>query len=80
MPTYNYKCSLCKDITLVMQKISDPPLKSCHKCEGELKRIISGGTGLIFKGNGFYITDYVRKNQKKENKVKTVKTENKVTK
>jgi len=80
MPTYNYKCSLCKNITLVMQKISDPPLTSCEKCEGELKRMITGGTGLIFKGNGFYITDYVRKNQKKENKVKTVKTENKVTK
>ena len=80
MPSYNYKCSLCKDITLVMQKISDPPLTSCEKCEGELKRMITGGTGLIFKGNGFYLTDYVRKNQNKENKEKTVNTDNKVTK
>ena len=80
MPTYNYKCSSCKNITLVMQKISDPPLKSCQKCEGELKRIISGGTGLIFKGNGFYITDYARKKQTNKTKEKIVKTDNKVTK
>jgi len=80
MPTYNYKCSLCKNITLVMQKISDPPLTSCEKCEGELKRMITGGTGLIFKGNGFYITDYARKKQTNETKEKIVKTDNKVSK
>ena len=77
MPTYNYKCTLCKDITVVLQKISELPIKSCEKCDGELKRMISGGTGLIFKGNGFYLTDYARKNQTKETKEEKVKSDNK---
>jgi len=58
MPTYVYKCNNCDDIFEVFQKISDEPLKRCPVCNGELKRLISGGSGVIFKGSGFYTTDY----------------------
>jgi len=44
------------------QSIVDPPLKICPSCKGELERVITGGSGLIFKGSGFYITDYAKKN------------------
>lgn len=40
----------------------DEPLKSCPKCNSVVRRVISGGSGLIFKGSGFYITDYKAKN------------------
>jgi len=43
------------------QSIVDPPLQYCPSCHGELQRVITGGSGLIFKGSGFYITDYARK-------------------
>jgi putative FmdB family regulatory protein len=48
------------------QSIVDPPLKTCPSCKGELERIITGGSGLIFKGSGFYITDYAKKNSSGE--------------
>ena len=73
MPTYNYKCKSCKNITIILQKMSDPSLKSCEKCKGDLKRIISGDIGLIFRGNGFYLTDYVRKNKTNKENKKVVK-------
>lgn len=38
--------------------MSDVPLNSCPQCEGKVRRLVSGGTGLIFKGSGFYLTDY----------------------
>jgi predicted nucleic acid-binding Zn ribbon protein len=44
--------------------MSDAPAKRCPKCGGKVKRLISGGSGVIFKGSGFYITDYARKNSK----------------
>ncbi len=40
------------------QSIADPPLETCPSCQGKLHRVITGGSGLIFKGSGFYITDY----------------------
>ena len=43
------------------QSMLDPPLQNCPSCHGELQRVITGGTGLIFKGSGFYITDYSKK-------------------
>ena len=58
MPTYEYKCKGCEEAFEIFQKISEDPLKSCPVCGGELKRIISGGAGIIFKGSGFYTTDY----------------------
>ena len=58
MPTYNYYCSDCESHFSYFQKMSESPLSKCKKCGGEVKRIITGGTGLIFKGSGFYLTDY----------------------
>jgi putative FmdB family regulatory protein len=62
MPTYEYQCSKCGDRFEVFQRIVDPPVKDCPKCksEGSVEQIISGGSGLIFKGSGFYETDYRR--------------------
>ena len=57
MPTYEYKCKSCGKIFDVFQKITDDPIKTCPYCGGEVYRLISGGTGIIFKGNGFYVTD-----------------------
>jgi len=56
MPTYQYRCSSCKELHEAVQRMSDPPLSTCPACGGELKRIISAA-GIIFKGSGFYITD-----------------------
>ena len=62
MPTYEYCCYACRENVEVFQKMSDEPLEICPKCgEKALRRMISGGSGLIFKGSGFYITDYKNK-------------------
>ena len=58
MPTYDYACKECGHRFEVFQRMSDEALKVCPDCNGKIQRIISGGTGLIFKGSGFYITDY----------------------
>jgi putative FmdB family regulatory protein len=79
MPTYNYKCKTCADIKSIFQKISEDPLKYCDKCNGDLKRLISGGTGLIFKGSGFYLTDYANKQNKSIPKDEKLKTETNAT-
>ena len=57
MPTYEYRCANGHAFERV-QKMSDPPLDRCEVCGAEAVRSISGGAGLIFKGTGFYITDY----------------------
>lgn len=58
MPTYEYRCGDCKHQFEVFQSITDDALESCPECEGKVERLIGGGTGLIFRGSGFYITDY----------------------
>ncbi|MCB0289564.1 MAG: zinc ribbon domain-containing protein [Calditrichaeota bacterium] len=58
MPTYDYRCKACNHQFEAFQRMSDAPLSTCPECGGEVQRLISGGTGLIFKGSGFYITDY----------------------
>lgn len=66
MPTYDYYCENCGFEFEEFQSIGSEPLKKCPECgELSLKRVISGGAGLIFKGSGFYITDYARKADKK---------------
>ena len=62
MPTYDYQCQKCGLEFEAFHSMSVKPLKKCEKCGGPVKRLVSGGTGLIFKGSGFYITDYARKN------------------
>lgn len=61
MPTYEYRCSECGNEFEEFQAISDPPITICPACGGKTRRLISGGAGLIFKGSGFYITDYKNK-------------------
>lgn len=66
MPTYEYSCEKCGGAFEIVQSMRDEPLKECPKelCRqkkwghGKVKRLIGTGAGLIFKGSGFYITDY----------------------
>lgn len=57
MPTYEYECKSCGHDFETFQSMSDAPLKDCPECGGELRRLINGGGGVIFKGSGFYVTD-----------------------
>ena len=57
MPTYDYKCSSCNHVFEFFQSMTDDPLTVCPECGGEVKRMIGGGSGLIFKGSGFYAND-----------------------
>lgn len=64
MPFYEYQCSNCGNHLEELQKMSDPPLTKCPKCGKEtLKRLIGTGGGIIFKGSGFYLTDYKKKSK-----------------
>ena len=63
MPTYDYKCSNCNHTFEYFQPMSSVPLTECPECKGKLKRIIGTGSGPIFKGSGFYQTDYKGKSQ-----------------
>jgi putative FmdB family regulatory protein len=59
MPTYEYQCSNCGHELEEFQSINEAPLTLCPACKGEtLLRIMGGGAGLIFRGSGFYLTDY----------------------
>jgi len=57
MPTYAYECKTCGHGFEVFQDMSDSPLSECPECGREIRRIINGGTGVIFKGSGFYVND-----------------------
>jgi putative FmdB family regulatory protein len=62
MPTYEYACPKCGHEFEQFQSMRDEPLTKCPKCKkAGVKRLIGGGAGLIFKGTGFYITDYKKK-------------------
>lgn len=67
MPTYEYKCEKCGRFE-EFQRMSDEPLKSCPKCGGPVKRLISSNIGIIFKGSGFYTTDHRSKEYKEKEK------------
>ncbi|KPK67960.1 hypothetical protein AMJ71_10460 [candidate division TA06 bacterium SM1_40] len=58
MPTYEYKCRKCGYDFEEFQNITDPPLKRCPICKGRVDRLIGAGAGILFKGPGFYATDY----------------------
>ncbi|MDR2659258.1 MAG: zinc ribbon domain-containing protein [Spirochaetaceae bacterium] len=57
MPTYEYECKKCGNVFDVFQSFSDKPVTVCTKCGGEVRRLINGGAGVIYKGAGFYSTD-----------------------
>lgn len=65
MPTYDYQCEACGKIIEVFHPMSasGPEFCDCEK-HGRMRRLVSAGSGLIFKGSGFYITDYARKDGK----------------
>ena len=70
MPTYDYKCDACGHDWELYQSMNDSPLKKCPKCKkNKAKRLLGLGAGIIFKGSGFYETDYKTKSgkEKKEN-------------
>ena len=62
MPTYEYECLKCERVFEHFQQISEAPLGRCvfDGCDGEVRRLVSAGAGVIFKGSGFYTTDYAR--------------------
>ncbi len=61
MPTYDYICMDCDYKFEHFQSMSDEPIRVCPNCSGRVRRLIGGGTGLIFKGSGYYLTDYKKK-------------------
>lgn len=65
MPTYEYRCRKCGKKFEKYQQITEPPVTSCPFCKGKVERLISGGSGLLFKGSGFYATDYRSESYKK---------------
>lgn len=66
MPNYDYQCLNCGYSFEEFQKMTDELLRICPKCGGSLKRLIGAGMVPIFKGSGFYQTDYKNSNSKKE--------------
>ena len=58
MPTYEYKCSNCGKMFELFQPMNAERVKNCPSCNGPVKRLIGTGSGPIFKGSGFYQTDY----------------------
>lgn len=61
MPTYDYECKKCGHHFEMFQKMTDKHAEKCPKCSGAVKRLIGSGAGVIFKGSGFYHTDYKTK-------------------
>jgi len=58
MPTYEYKCDSCGHQFEKFQSMNDEPLRDCEKCGKTVRKLFGGGTGIIFKGSGFYVNDY----------------------
>jgi len=57
MPTYEYECTSCGNSFEAFQSMSEAPLSACPSCGKRIRRVINGGTGIIFKGSGFYVND-----------------------
>ena len=68
MPTYDYECEKCGHRFELFQTMSEERKKRCPKCKGKLRRLIGTGAGMIFKGSGFYVTDYRSDSYKSQKK------------
>jgi len=68
MPTYDYRCTKCRRTFAVEQSIRDAALKKCKECGGKLEKLLPRSVNLIFKGPGFYATDYRKKPEPSEPK------------
>ena len=66
MPHYDYECEKCGHTFEAFQRITEPLLRDCPRCHGSLRRLIGSGASLIFKGSGFYKTDYRSDSYKKK--------------
>jgi putative FmdB family regulatory protein len=62
LPTYGYECTKCHEQFEIFQRITDDPLSIHEGCGGELRRMVFP-VGIVFKGSGFYVNDYARKNK-----------------
>ncbi len=66
MPTYDYRCKLCEHEWEVFHSITAPPVKKCPSCgKAGAKRVIGAGAAILFRGSGFYQTDYRSEGYKK---------------
>ena len=61
MPTYDYRCRKCGHVFELFHGMRDEGVKRCPRCRGRAQRVPASGVGLLFKGSGFYITDYAKK-------------------
>ena len=66
MPLYEYACDSCGETIEALQRFSDPPLETCASCGGTLEKLISAPS-IQFKGSGWYVTDYARKDAASKN-------------
>ena len=70
MPTYEYLCENCGNKSEEYQSIKAEPLKICKNCGGKINRLFSAGAGFLFKGQGFYTTDYRSESYKSDKQKK----------
>src|SRR5262245_30304530 len=68
MPTYVYRCRKCKHRFELFHSIADESVKRCPRCRAKAERVPAGGAGILFKGSGFYITDYRSKSYREKAK------------
>ena len=80
MPLYEYKCDGCGEVFELIQKFSDPPVEVCQKCgKGPVHKLMSS-PAIQFKGSGWYITDYAKKDQVSASKSDSGSSDSKATK
>jgi putative FmdB family regulatory protein len=74
MPTYEYECLKCGHRFDLVQKMTEPPRRRCPRCRGRVRRLVGTGAGMIFKGSGFYVTDYRSQSYKDQKKKESGET------